>query len=143
MYALRLNYFVTVAWGCSTGWLSKFKKRMQQKTEFAHELGVDYFNDVPTFKDDKKKEEEVLTVINCPILAKKYFTPTHLYVLNSCRRLATKDPSAITTAEYWVRYKRAKERFATLDPDTKSSWAAKSREHLLRRPPMADQIIDA
>ena len=116
---------------------------MQQKTEFAEELGVDSFTDGPNVNDGEDEDKEVLTVINCPILAKKYITPTHLYALNECRRLAIKDPSAITTAEYWVRYKRAKERFATLDPDTKSIWDAKSRKALLRRPHMADQIIDA
>ena len=47
----------------------------------------------------------------------------------------------IITAEFFVPQRLARAKFDIIDPNTKSIWVLKSRDHLLHRPHIADQII--
>ena len=63
--------------------------------------------------------------------------------LNDYRLQAIDDPSAVTTAEYWDRFKEAKKKFKNLDTDTLAIWNARTREHLHRQPHVSEQLIAA
>ena len=52
-------------------------------------------------------------------LATKRFTVSYLFPLNRCRQLAIDDPSNIITAEYWQRYRAARNEFNEVNDEIK------------------------
>ena len=93
---ITISYFVKMAWGLSSGFLFKFKRRTQSKqqstaTNLVGEGSVDYFINT------KIEDEEGKTVIDDAQLAAERFTPQYLYAINCCRQHAINDPSSITT----------------------------------------------
>ena len=120
-------YLVTVAWGLSTSFLSKFKSRMKVRQQSAvknDDKHVDHFIDVTD------EVEEGKTIIDNMNLATEQFTPSFLFTINQCRQQAIDDSSSITTAEYWQRHKAGREEFKQVDADTKQLWSLRSRQHL-------------
>ena len=132
---VSLKYFVQTAWGLSNSYLCRFKKAMLKQAE---DMSVDIFASEEE-EDDAVKPIE--TVITSATLAASYFTPQYLFALNECRQLAIEDPSSVTTAERWDRFRSAKDRFKSLDPDMLATWQVKSREHIHRQPHIASQLI--
>ena len=139
---LTIDYFVCVAWGLSTGFLSKFRKRMKLKQQSTVK-GLEYSDEVDYFMVSKKDEHKNKTVIDCLELATERFTPEYLYAINRCRGQAIDDPTSITTKEYWERHKQARVEYKDTDEDTQALWTHRTRQHLHLQPQIPSLILSA
>mmetsp|Transcript_31236 Transcript_31236/g.71425 ORF Transcript_31236/g.71425 Transcript_31236/m.71425 type:complete len:148 (+) Transcript_31236:917-1360(+) len=114
---------------------------MRKKTEMANDIGVDLFVDIDTI--NKKEDKEVLTLIDCPILAERIFTPnTFLLWTNVAEKPSTtphpSPPQSIGPGTS-LPGPNLTPSILTLEPSRTSDPVKK----ILRRPQIADQIINA
>ena len=101
--SITLTYFVNVVLGSSTGFLAKFKARINVKqqskaTNYEGSGSVNYF--LITDKDGNINR----TVIDCLKIATDRFTPAYLCAINRYRQNTVDDQYSVTIKGYWVLY---------------------------------------
>ncbi|CAJ1968207.1 unnamed protein product [Cylindrotheca closterium] len=137
---MSIGYLVNHSWGLSNSYLCRLQKQQQQQQK-ANENAA---TGATFFEARKKASKKARCVIDDYELAEKLFTTSYLYAVSECRRQARANLEEVVDQKlYHQRFKAAKEKFKTLDDDTKAVWEFQRRAHLSRHATIKDQIIRA
>ncbi|CAJ1965501.1 unnamed protein product [Cylindrotheca closterium] len=135
---MSIAYLVEHAWGLSNSYLCRLQQKQQKAKEGAATCAT-IFEPSSTAKTPSKAR----CVIDDYELAEKLFTTSYLYAVSECRRQGRANLDAVDQKLYHQRFKAAKEKFKTLDDDTRVVWEFQRRAHLSRHATIKDQIICA